>query len=119
MLSLDSPKVSPSQFAFVNIKKADGRRWSVASLPRYIVKNDRFVDVFWVPIEICYDNMDSTAVAVMARPQDQATYPVNVLVRFVRSWIDLSHLNVFLSGEASSACSPPSSQWTANNAQVI
>jgi len=30
---LDSPKVSPSQFAFVNIKKADGRRWSVASLP--------------------------------------------------------------------------------------
>ena len=30
----DSPKVSPSQFAFVNIKKADGRRWSVASLPR-------------------------------------------------------------------------------------
>ena len=35
MLSLDSPKVSPSQFAFVNIKKADGRRWSVASLPRY------------------------------------------------------------------------------------
>lgn len=30
---LDSPKVSPSQFAFVNIKKGDGRRWSVASLP--------------------------------------------------------------------------------------
>uniref|UniRef100_A0A0K2V2B8 non-specific serine/threonine protein kinase n=1 Tax=Lepeophtheirus salmonis TaxID=72036 RepID=A0A0K2V2B8_LEPSM len=30
---LDSPKVSPNQFAFVNIKKADGRRWSVASLP--------------------------------------------------------------------------------------
>ena len=33
-LFADSPKVSPSQFAFVNIKKADGRRWSVASLPR-------------------------------------------------------------------------------------
>jgi microtubule-associated serine/threonine kinase len=30
---LDSPKVSPSQFAFVNMKKGDGRRWSVASLP--------------------------------------------------------------------------------------
>ena len=30
---LDSPKVSPSQFAFSNVKKVDGRRWSVASLP--------------------------------------------------------------------------------------
>ena len=30
---MDSPKVSPNQFAFANIKKADGRRWSVASLP--------------------------------------------------------------------------------------
>ena len=28
-----SPKVSPNQFAFANVKKADGRRWSVASLP--------------------------------------------------------------------------------------
>ena len=41
---LDSPKVSPSQFAFVNIKKADGRRWSVASLPRY--KNKQYVN--WI-----------------------------------------------------------------------
>ena len=30
---LDSPKVSPNQFAFANVKKVDGRRWSVASLP--------------------------------------------------------------------------------------
>ena len=36
---LDSPKVSPNQFAFGNaggggaVKKVDGRRWSVASLP--------------------------------------------------------------------------------------
>ena len=30
---MDSPKVSPNQFAFANVKKADGRRWSVASLP--------------------------------------------------------------------------------------
>eukprot|EP00095_Tigriopus_kingsejongensis_P010940 maker-scaffold234_size243041-snap-gene-1.26 protein:Tk10940 transcript:maker-scaffold234_size243041-snap-gene-1.26-mRNA-1 annotation:"microtubule-associated serine threonine-protein kinase" len=30
---LDSPKVSPNQFAFANVKKADGRRWSLASLP--------------------------------------------------------------------------------------
>ena len=32
---LDSPKVSPGQFAFANVinKKVDGRRWSVASLP--------------------------------------------------------------------------------------
>merc|ERR1719376_395808 len=32
---LDSPKVSPNQFAFSNVKKVDhgGRRWSVASLP--------------------------------------------------------------------------------------
>ena len=30
VLPLYSPKVSPFQFAFVNIKKADGRRWSVA-----------------------------------------------------------------------------------------
>ena len=43
-----------------------------------------------------YDNMDFTAVAVMARPQDLATYPVNVLVRFVRSCAsDISHLNAF------------------------
>jgi len=30
---LDSPKVSPGQFAFANVRKIDGRRWSVASLP--------------------------------------------------------------------------------------
>ena len=30
---IDSPKASPNQFAFANVKKADGRRWSVASLP--------------------------------------------------------------------------------------
>ena len=33
MSPLDSPKVSPNQFAFANVKKVDGRRWSVASLP--------------------------------------------------------------------------------------
>ena len=35
MSPLDSPKVSPGQFAFANVinKKVDGRRWSVASLP--------------------------------------------------------------------------------------
>ena len=30
---MDSPKVSPNQFAFATVKKVDGRRWSVASLP--------------------------------------------------------------------------------------
>ena len=30
---LDSPKVCPNQFAFATVKKMDGRRWSVASLP--------------------------------------------------------------------------------------
>ena len=30
---LDSPKVSPNNFVFANVKKVDGRRWSVASLP--------------------------------------------------------------------------------------
>ncbi|TRY75715.1 hypothetical protein TCAL_08679 [Tigriopus californicus] len=30
---LDSPKVSPNQFALANVKKVDGRRWSLASLP--------------------------------------------------------------------------------------
>jgi hypothetical protein len=30
---LDSPKVSPGQLAFANVRKVDARRWSVASLP--------------------------------------------------------------------------------------
>ena len=91
MLSLDSPKVSPSQFAFVNIKKADGRRWSVASLPRYCENGGEYENVQLeqfkpnVPI-LSFWQHGFAAVAGTAQHPGPATYPVNVLVRFASSW---------------------------------
>ena len=119
MLSSDSPKVSPSQFAFVNIKKADGRRWSVASLPRYCESwwicgslNDSKSEVLWQ-----HGFCSSSGYGTTPGSSNVSSQCSSQVCEILWLWyISSKHLP---SGEASSACSPPSSQWIANNAQVI
>ena len=110
MLSSDSPKVSPSQFAFVNIKKADGRRWSVASLPRYVGSTP--IVSFWQ-----HGFHSSSGYGTTPGSSNVSSQCSSQVCEILCLWYISSKR--LLSGEASSACSPPSSQWAANNAQVI
>ena len=122
MLSSDSPKVSPSQFAFVNIKKADGRRWSVASLPRYCENGGEYENVQaqcsnpeFLTTWICSSSGYGTTPG-SSNVSSQCSSQVCKFLLILQCLNCLTHL---LSGEASSACSSSSSQWTANHAQVI